>query len=50
VDHLEVLCGLEVSFDGVVLVVGGAKMVVGCWCCGQVAVVFGGDEVDVVWR
>jgi hypothetical protein len=33
---LEVLCGLEVSFNGVVVVVGGAEVVVGCWCCGEV--------------
>jgi hypothetical protein len=31
---LDILCGLEVSFN-VVVVVGGAEVVVGCWCCGE---------------
>jgi hypothetical protein len=39
---------LEVSFN-VVVVVGGAEVVVGCWCCGEevVVVVVEGDEVKV---
>ncbi|MCI30760.1 hypothetical protein A2U01_0051971, partial [Trifolium medium] len=44
---LAAVCGLGVSFDGVVVVVGGAEVVVGGWCCGEVVVVVGGDEVVV---
>jgi hypothetical protein len=37
---------LEVSFDGVVVVIEGAEVVVGCWYCDEV-VVAGSDEA--VW-
>jgi hypothetical protein len=33
---LKVLCGLEVSLDGLVVVIGGAEVVVGCWYCHEV--------------
>jgi hypothetical protein len=44
---------LEVNFNGVVVVVGGAEVVVvGCWYCGEVVVVMvvmvGGAEL-LMW-
>jgi hypothetical protein len=40
---------LEVSFDGVVVVIEGVEVVVGCWFCDEVVVVVVPGSDEVVW-